>query len=64
MARVKRGVQARAKHKKIIKQAKGYRGRSKNVFNRIKEDIKDVSIIEQEPKMLGRQLIMVLSPMN
>ena len=32
MSRVKRGVQARAKHKKIIKQAKGYRGRSKNVF--------------------------------
>ena len=32
MTRVKRGVQARAKHKKIIKQAKGYRGRSKNVF--------------------------------
>ena len=32
MARVKRGVTARAKHKKIIKQAKGYRGRSKNVF--------------------------------
>tara|TARA_Y100000590_G_scaffold283303_1_gene318712 strand:- start:5718 stop:6071 length:354 start_codon:yes stop_codon:yes gene_type:complete len=32
MARIKRGVQARAKHKKIIKLAKGYRGRSKNVF--------------------------------
>ena len=32
MARVKRGVQARAKHKKVIKQAKGYRGRSKNVY--------------------------------
>ena len=32
MARVKRGVQARARHKKVIKQAKGYRGRSKNVF--------------------------------
>tara|TARA_Y100000590_G_C14933709_1_gene718544 strand:+ start:97 stop:450 length:354 start_codon:yes stop_codon:yes gene_type:complete len=32
MTRVKRGVQAKAKHKKIIKQAKGYRGRSKNVF--------------------------------
>ena len=32
MARVKRGVTARAKHKKRIKQAKGYRGRSKNVF--------------------------------
>ena len=32
MARVKRGVQAREKNKKVIKQAKGYRGRSKNVF--------------------------------
>ncbi len=32
MARVKRGVQTRARHKKVIKQAKGYRGRSKNVF--------------------------------
>ena len=32
MARVKRGVQAHAKHKKIIKQAKGYSGRRKNVF--------------------------------
>ena len=32
MARVKRGVQSRARHKKVIKQVKGYRGRSKNVF--------------------------------
>ena len=32
MARVKRGVTARARHKKVIKQAKGYRGRSKNVY--------------------------------
>ncbi|MBD3610795.1 MAG: 50S ribosomal protein L20 [Gammaproteobacteria bacterium] len=32
MARVKRGVIARARHKKIIKQAKGYYGRRKNVF--------------------------------
>ena len=32
MARVKRGVQAKAKHKKVLKLAKGYRGRSKNVF--------------------------------
>lgn len=32
MARVKRGVQARARHKKVIKQAKGYYGRRKNVF--------------------------------
>lgn len=32
MARVKRGVQAHARHKKIIKQAKGYSGRRKNVY--------------------------------
>lgn len=32
MPRVKRGVTARAKHKKVISQAKGYFGRRKNVF--------------------------------
>lgn len=32
MSRVKRGVTAHARHKKIIKMAKGYRGRSKNCF--------------------------------
>jgi len=32
MPRVKRGVTARAKHKKVIEQAKGYQGRRKNVF--------------------------------
>ncbi|MBI1731760.1 MAG: 50S ribosomal protein L20 [Gammaproteobacteria bacterium] len=32
MARVKRGVTARARHKKILDLAKGYRGRKKNVF--------------------------------
>lgn len=30
MARVKRGVTSHAKHKKILKKAKGYRGRRKN----------------------------------
>jgi len=32
MPRVKRGVTARAKHKKVLEQAKGYYGRRKNVF--------------------------------
>jgi large subunit ribosomal protein L20 len=32
MARVKRGVTAHARHKKIIKAAKGYYGRRKNTF--------------------------------
>ena len=32
MARVKRGTIARARHKKVLKQAKGYFGRRKNVW--------------------------------
>jgi len=32
MSRVKRGVTAHAAHKKIIKQAKGYFNRRKNIF--------------------------------
>jgi large subunit ribosomal protein L20 len=32
MARVKRGVQVRARHKKVLKMATGYRGRSKSCF--------------------------------
>ncbi|MDN4501428.1 50S ribosomal protein L20 [Alteromonadaceae bacterium BrNp21-10] len=32
MARVKRGVQARARHKKVLKQAKGYYGARSRVY--------------------------------
>ena len=32
MPRVKRGVTARARHKKVLKLAKGYRGRAKAAF--------------------------------
>lgn len=32
MPRVKRGVVAHARHKKVIDQAKGYQGRRKNVY--------------------------------
>lgn len=39
MPRVKRGVQARARHKKILNQAKGYRGRRKNVYRVAKEAV-------------------------
>jgi large subunit ribosomal protein L20 len=39
MARVKRGVQAHARHKKVIGQAKGYRGRRKNVFRVAKQAV-------------------------
>ena len=39
MARVKRGVVAHAKHKKILNLAKGYRGRNSNVFTVAKEKV-------------------------
>ena len=39
MSRVKRGVTAHAKHKKIIAQAKGYRGRRKNIFRVAKQAV-------------------------
>jgi large subunit ribosomal protein L20 len=39
MPRVKRGVVARARHKKILDQAKGYRGRRKNVYRIAKEAV-------------------------
>ncbi|TGW15880.1 50S ribosomal protein L20 [Candidatus Hepatobacter penaei] len=32
MARVKRGVQTKQRHKKVLQRAKGYRGRSKNCY--------------------------------
>lgn len=39
MPRVKRGVTAHARHKKILKQAKGYRGRRGNVFRVAKQAV-------------------------
>ena len=39
MARVKRGVTARARHKKILDLAKGYRGRRKDVYRIAKEAV-------------------------
>lgn len=39
MSRVKRGVTAKARHKKIIKAAKGYRGRRGNVFRIAKQAV-------------------------
>ncbi|MDD3884591.1 MAG: 50S ribosomal protein L20 [Gallionella sp.] len=39
MPRVKRGVVARASHKKVIALAKGYRGRRKNVYRIAKQAV-------------------------
>jgi large subunit ribosomal protein L20 len=39
MPRVKRGVTARARHKKLLSRAKGFRGRRKNVFRVAKQAV-------------------------
>ena len=39
MPRVKRGVTARARHKKVLSRAKGFRGRRKNVFRVAKQAV-------------------------
>ena len=39
MPRVKRGVTARARHQKVLKLAKGYRGRRKNVYRIAKQAV-------------------------
>ena len=39
MARVKRGVTTRAKHKRLLEQAKGYYGRRKNTIRTAKQAV-------------------------
>lgn len=39
MPRVKRGVTARARHKKVLALAKGFRGRRKNVYRVAKQAV-------------------------
>ena len=39
MARVKRGVTSHARHKEVLKQAKGYRGRRKNTIRIAKQAV-------------------------
>ena len=43
MPRVKRGVTARARHKKVLALAKGYRGRRKNVYRVAKQAVMKAS---------------------
>ncbi len=43
MPRVKRGVTARARHKKVLALAKGFRGRRKNVYRVAKQAVRKAS---------------------
>ena len=39
MTRVKRGIVTKKRHKKLLKQTKGYWGQRKNIFKRAKETL-------------------------
>lgn len=39
MSRVKRGIVTKRRHKRVLKQTKGYWGQRKNVFKRAKETL-------------------------
>ena len=69
MPRVKRGVTARARHKKVLELAKGFRGREIThqeigmaLLQRIRDDLGDTIVVEQFPKLEGRQMIMMIAP--
>jgi len=69
MSRVKRGVTSHAKHKKVYKLAKGFRGRElalqelgSQLLERVRGDLSPLAKVEQEPKFEGRQMVMVFAP--
>lgn len=56
MARVKRGVTTHARHKKIIKMAKGSRGRAKNCFRTAIQRVeKDLQYAYRDRRVRKRQ---------
>ena len=59
MSRVKRGMTAHARHKKIMGMAKGYRGRSKNVFRVAVEKVEKAlnALMEEIKKSFDRHHI-------
>jgi len=52
MARVKRGVTAKARHKKILRQAKGFRHGRKNVFRQANQAVRKAA----KNSYIGRKL--------
>jgi len=32
------------------------------LMNRVEEDLKEIGVVEQRPKMEGRQMVMVIAP--
>ena len=35
-----------------------------NILNKLREELKDIAQVEQEPELEGRQLLMIMSPLK
>ena len=55
MARVKRGVQAKARHKKVLKQAKGFRGARSRTYKVAKQAVMRAGQYATETEELRRE---------
>ena len=53
MTRIKRGVTTRAKHKNILEQAKGYRGRRKNTIRVARQAVEKARAFLGEGSLRG-----------
>ncbi len=63
MARVKRGVTAHAKHKKVLKEAKGYYGRRKNTIRIAKQAVEKAHAVRlSRPQAQEAHLPRALDP--
>jgi len=60
MVRIKRGVTAMARHKKVIKQTKGFRGQSRNVFKRAKEALMRARLHQYKHRRLIKRTMRAL----
>ena len=56
MPRVKRGVTARASHKKVLKQAKGYYGARSRVFRVAKQQLSKQASTRTAPSPCGNSV--------
>ena len=58
MARVKGGVTAHARHKKVLKQAKGYYGRRKNTFRTANAAVEKAGVYAYRDRKVKKRFTM------
>lgn len=55
MTRVKRGIATKKRHKKVLKEAKGYWGQRKNIFRRASETLRRAMAFAFEGRKLKKR---------